>query len=208
MPKPKRRNKYPVERVGARHRKYEIDIRAAEYLSSMANRAHYDERCASEERNATREGRKLFAGWKRAILLDLLSAPIPVYHCEQETKKETKPRAPYVVFADEKFRHVVRIQGHACYLCGEPFTKRHHPTRDHVVPRSMGGEDEGNILGACRGCNNHKNDRAPFPCEVMFRDFVWDRLNALGRTRARRRVAWHYENPEIAEATKASKPLG
>lgn len=51
--------------------------------------------------------------------------------------------------------------GHLCLYCGE-----HHPlhelTRDHVTPLSRGGRDSwGNVVTACRRCNNHKGGRSP-----------------------------------------------
>lgn len=48
---------------------------------------------------------------------------------------------------------------HLCMYCGQrqPF---HNLTRDHLVPRSMGGRDEwNNVVAACKRCNQNKGSR-------------------------------------------------
>lgn len=48
---------------------------------------------------------------------------------------------------------------HQCLYCGQYF-ERHSLTRDHIVPSSLGGKDEwGNVVAACRRCNQHKANR-------------------------------------------------
>ena len=41
---------------------------------------------------------------------------------------------------------------------------------DHVFPRSRFGNGKGSKVLAHTRCNTLKSDRAPYPCEVMFRD--------------------------------------
>lgn len=53
-----------------------------------------------------------------------------------------------------------------CYYCGEPLLGRGHRsnkfprgnryTKDHVVPKAMGGGGEGNYVAACEICNQEK----------------------------------------------------
>lgn len=46
----------------------------------------------------------------------------------------------------------------SCFYCGRELTVG-DSTLDHVVPRSRGGgEDEGNLVLACRKCNRRKSD--------------------------------------------------
>jgi 5-methylcytosine-specific restriction endonuclease McrA len=66
------------------------------------------------------------------------------------------------------FRTYWRIQGGLCYLCAKPFKEEDWATRDHVIPRALGGSDERNILLACGACNNRKADRPPKPCEMIY----------------------------------------
>jgi len=50
---------------------------------------------------------------------------------------------------------------HHCLYCGKPFPVA-NLSRDHVIPRSRGGEDRWeNVVTACRRCNQHKGDRLP-----------------------------------------------
>ncbi|MBN2288704.1 MAG: HNH endonuclease [Candidatus Glassbacteria bacterium] len=56
-------------------------------------------------------------------------------------------------------RNILRRDGHRCQYCG---TTRLPLTTDHVVPRSMGGEDTWeNLVTACVNCNNKKANRTP-----------------------------------------------
>jgi 5-methylcytosine-specific restriction endonuclease McrA len=50
---------------------------------------------------------------------------------------------------------------HVCLYCGETFRYR-DLSRDHVTPVMLGGKDVwGNVVTACRRCNNHKAGRTP-----------------------------------------------
>ena len=51
--------------------------------------------------------------------------------------------------------NVLRRDGHRCAYCGRPAS-----TRDHVVPRSRGGEHSWeNCVACCSSCNHRKADR-------------------------------------------------
>lgn len=48
-----------------------------------------------------------------------------------------------------------------CMYCGGQFLSR-ELSRDHVTPLSHGGNDDwGNVVTACKRCNNHKAGRTP-----------------------------------------------
>jgi hypothetical protein len=54
-----------------------------------------------------------------------------------------------------------RRDRHLCAYCGGQFG-RHDLTRDHVLARSRGGRDDwGNVVSACRACNERKAARTP-----------------------------------------------
>jgi len=54
---------------------------------------------------------------------------------------------------------LVVLQGGHCYWCKEKFTDGDGaPSRDHVIPRSRGGQSRGNIVAACIRCNRTKGD--------------------------------------------------
>jgi hypothetical protein len=46
-----------------------------------------------------------------------------------------------------------------CAYCGDHFST-HHLSRDHIMPRSKGGDDTWmNVVTACRRCNQRKGDK-------------------------------------------------
>lgn len=52
-----------------------------------------------------------------------------------------------------------RRDRHMCMYCAQQFPER-ELTRDHIVPRSRGGNDRwGNVVTACRRCNQRKDNR-------------------------------------------------
>jgi 5-methylcytosine-specific restriction endonuclease McrA len=56
-------------------------------------------------------------------------------------------------------RNILRRDGYHCQYCG---TSNEPLTTDHVVPRSMGGEETWeNLVTACVRCNNKKGNRTP-----------------------------------------------
>lgn len=51
-----------------------------------------------------------------------------------------------------------KVQNTCCYYCGCELTAK-TVTMDHVVPISQGGRStKGNIVPACKDCNNKKKD--------------------------------------------------
>ena len=56
-------------------------------------------------------------------------------------------------------RNILKRDGYRCQYCG---TTRDPLTTDHVIPRSMRGEDTWeNLVTACVNCNNKKANRTP-----------------------------------------------
>lgn len=76
-------------------------------------------------------------------------------------------------------RRLAKLQGGLCYLCGQ--VMRAEPTREHVVPKARGGKNARNVLAAHQACNLLKADRAPYPCELLYLDALYARLDASVR---------------------------
>ena len=58
-------------------------------------------------------------------------------------------------------RELFRRDGQLCMYCGASFSDG-ELTRDHIIPRSQGGEDKwSNVVCACRRCNTYKGGRTP-----------------------------------------------
>jgi len=53
-----------------------------------------------------------------------------------------------------------------CYYCGKSFSPR-QLTMDHIVPLSRGGKSKkGNVVPACKNCNNKKKYMLPIEWEA------------------------------------------
>jgi 5-methylcytosine-specific restriction endonuclease McrA len=49
---------------------------------------------------------------------------------------------------------------YVCAYCGGHFPNYHNLSRDHIVPKSRGGENTWmNVVTACKECNSKKSDR-------------------------------------------------
>jgi 5-methylcytosine-specific restriction endonuclease McrA len=80
--------------------------------------------------------------------------------------------SPLPVFGFVLDNHTLhQRQSRRCYLCG--FKMQRGLTRDHVWPKAAGGRDAGNILLAHARCNGSKGDRLPYPCELIYRDAIY-----------------------------------
>lgn len=193
------------------NRKYGIDKEMKLYLSSMANRAHFDERCAFLQQQASHGRQRLEAGWQRRLLMDLLYPDTEPYITEASSREEPNfvrksrvqksTREPIV--QHEHFARIIRFQRGCCYLCGHFFTEDRRATREHVFPVSLGGKNEANILAAHNDCNSQKGNREPYPCETIFLSAVnakIERAESVSRSRARRTPRI---NPAFAELQPA-----
>ena len=50
---------------------------------------------------------------------------------------------------------------HVCAYCGEYFANYHTLSRDHIVPKSRGGENTWmNVVTACKDCNSKKGHKS------------------------------------------------
>ncbi len=58
-------------------------------------------------------------------------------------------------------RELFRRDGYLCMYCGQAHNET-DLTRDHVIPRALGGKDQwNNVVAACRRCNMLKGGRTP-----------------------------------------------
>jgi hypothetical protein len=58
-------------------------------------------------------------------------------------------------------KYLFRRDQHLCMYCGQAYS-RMSLTRDHILPRSRGGEDLWtNVVSACKPCNQRKGARLP-----------------------------------------------
>lgn len=84
-------------------------------------------------------------------------------------KHVMRPEGPHTNYLSQAaFEKIRRFQGNACYLCRREFTPDDDATQDHVVPRSKGGKNAGNILLAHAWCNTKKADRDPTADELAY----------------------------------------
>lgn len=59
-----------------------------------------------------------------------------------------------------QWQEILEAQGGLCALCDKPFSEQLPPTRDHIVPVSLGGAlTKSNAQALCRSCNSRKRDR-------------------------------------------------
>ena len=64
---------------------------------------------------------------------------------------------------------------HVCAYCGDHFPNYHHLSRDHIMPKSRGGENSWmNVVTACRDCNSKKSDHTLKECkmELLYLPYV------------------------------------
>lgn len=88
---------------------------------------------------------------------------------------------------------LMRLQGRRCYLCTGDLTDQMTPghkgtpldpafrTRDHVMPRILGGTHWRNVLLSCVDCNSRKSGRLPTPCELIYLAAINLQLEAMGK---------------------------
>ncbi len=79
------------------------------------------------------------------------------------------------------WRAVVDFYGGKCLACGS----LENLTRDHVIPKSRGGENNiFNLAPLCYDCNHRKDDRIVDYRPVDWKPRLVSYLNEIGRSRA------------------------
>jgi len=121
--------------------------------------------------------------WQRAVVLVMQNMAEIVERGEGEVRSPSVSvpmpdvvrltrfvKVPYRSRIPLNTRNVLSRDQHRCGYCEE----RAH-TMDHIVPRSRGGDHRWeNVVAACRGCNNTKDDKL---LSELARDFGpgrWD----------------------------------
>lgn len=124
------------------------------------------------------EGDVLFRGGENRITglqSQIVTAPIIAVKGEAASAKRAN-RVPTLTNTG-----LFRRDGHICAYCGKLFSDL-HLTRDHIVPRSRGGEDRWtNVVTACESCNHRKDDRLLSECgmELLYVPYAPNRAEAL-----------------------------
>lgn len=83
-------------------------------------------------------------------------------------------------------RYLFRRDDHLCLYCGQRFSPG-QLTRDHIIPRSRGGQDKWtNVATACGRCNHAKGARTPEEADmpllaVPFRPNLYERFYLMNR---------------------------
>lgn len=83
-------------------------------------------------------------------------------------------------------RYLFRRDNHLCLYCGKQFSPS-QLTRDHIIPRSRGGEDKWtNVATACQRCNHAKAAMTPEEAAmpllaVPFRPNLYERFYLMNR---------------------------
>lgn len=73
----------------------------------------------------------------------------------------------YVAYARIDRGQFIQAQGGCCFYCGEPFSKKRRPTRDHFFPRCAGNGLFLNKVYAHAQCNCAKGSREPNREEIQ-----------------------------------------
>jgi len=81
---------------------------------------------------------------------------------------------------------------YVCHYCDIELTEE-NKTKDHVVPRAIGGRDvRWNIVWSCRDCNSRKADKFPVCSCNLCRKTVrrhWEKLHIRADKPGRRELA-------------------
>lgn len=89
-----------------------------------------------------------------------------IYYSLRETAPTVPDLDPIKWVGRDRFHALMKAQAGCCYLCLRLFGDDRLPTVDHVIPRSRGGMNSGNVLLACSPCNQQKADRMPTEAET------------------------------------------
>ena len=58
---------------------------------------------------------------------------------------------------------ILKMQNNRCVNCGREFGEKLKPTKDHIIPLSLGGGFTlGNVQALCKSCNSKKRNRTDF----------------------------------------------
>lgn len=90
-------------------------------------------------------------GERSKLVMDTIVA-IDCNHSPRKFRSGTPPLTNRSLFVRDR---------NLCAYCGNHYT-RTDLTRDHILPRSKGGENSWmNLVTACKGCNHKKADKTP-----------------------------------------------
>ena len=74
-------------------------------------------------------------------------------------RRYSREKESECTLTDQQWQTILQEQNNKCAICGKPFNKSRYPTRDHIVPLSLGGGlTFENVQALCHTCNSSKRD--------------------------------------------------
>ncbi len=99
-----------------------------------------------------RGGINALSGLRSRVEVNSIIATLNHHRKTKKSKDYIPPLNNHALFKRDNY---------ICLYCGESFS-RSSLSRDHIIPVSVGGEDDwNNVATACKRCNNYKAGRTP-----------------------------------------------
>lgn len=79
------------------------------------------------------------------------------------SRRRSKTKSVENTLTDKQWNKILKMQNNCCANCGKQFSENFKPTRDHIIPVSLGGGlTFGNVQALCKRCNSSKNSSVGF----------------------------------------------
>jgi hypothetical protein len=130
--------------------KEEINARNKKYAQTEAGKErNYNAAHLQEHAEHQREYRKTPLG--------------KIHDSQHRHRRRSAQQKTICTLTLKQWGKILTLQNNKCAECGREFTSELKPTKDHIIPLSLGGGlTFGNVQALCRSCNSIKHDRVHF----------------------------------------------
>jgi len=78
-------------------------------------------------------------------------------------RRRSRNRKSKCTLTLKQWDRILKMQNNRCAECGREFDEKLKPTRDHIIPLSLGGDFTfGNVQALCKICNSRKYNKVDF----------------------------------------------
>lgn len=142
------------------NKKYRLDHRDELIEYGKMWRSNHKEECSQWSRQYYIDNKESISLYKKSYMKTPAGKAVDARHGHKRRSQHSKSKSDLTL---KQWNKILEMQKYQCADCRKEFSKDIPPTRDHIIPLSLGGDlTFGNVQALCKSCNSRKHNKVDF----------------------------------------------